>query len=85
MWVMVYLFVICVFACIWVVCRYTPLLDRLEARKKERERVKANLDACLRMETEVRTSPQAVVRGGSSTLEAYRHEGRKGGGRPVAT
>jgi hypothetical protein len=38
----------------WVVCRYTPLLDRLEARKKERERVKANLDACLRMETEVR-------------------------------
>lgn len=44
----------CVFPGGWVVCRYTPLLDRLEARKKERERVKANLDACLRMETEVR-------------------------------
>lgn len=60
-------------------CRYTPLLDRLEARKKERERVKANLDACLRMETEVRLALKERKRGGSPLLGGLSARGEEGG------
>lgn len=41
--------------------RYTPLLERLEYRRQERDRVRKNLEACLRMEADVRTNDRPTT------------------------